>query len=257
MKYCNNCDKDTERYSSGHCKSCVRKRTEVFNKKRSEVGMKYTKYDKVSESRVAFNKESYERFDIRDIILSDKDKYIYFLLKNEELVYIGKSNGNLLGRINSHIKNKDFDDVYLRAVNDAKSLDKYEKKWIEKYRPKLNKEFIFNGITYDIFDLKTEQKITATKEDLINILDANKSTLDGLLHERRNKIYSRYVLYKNRPKESNFRNVLDTHTGKIEKHNYITFSEKVSKPQSHVWHFMNGLRKTFMKNRYVLINDVK
>jgi len=35
MKYCNNCNKDTERYSSGHCKPCVRQRNEVLNKKRS------------------------------------------------------------------------------------------------------------------------------------------------------------------------------------------------------------------------------
>lgn len=254
MKYCKNCNKDTERYSSGHCKTCVRQRNEVLNKKRSEVGVKYINYEKVSESKVVFNKENYERFDIRNILLSNKDKYIYFLLKNEELVYIGKSNGNLLARINNHIKDKDFDDVYLRAVNDAKSLDKYEKKWIEKYRPKLNKEFIFNGITYDIFDLKTEEKITATKEELINILDTNKSTLGGLLNEHRNKIYNRYVLYKNRPKESNFKNVLDNHTGEIERHNYITFSEKVGKSQNAVWYFMNGLQKTFQNKRYTLVD---
>lgn len=254
MKYCNNCNKDTERYSSGHCKPCVRQRNEVLNKKRSEVGVKYINYEKVSESRVVFNKENYERFDIKNILLSNKDKYIYFLLKNEELVYIGKSNGSLLGRISSHIKDKDFDDVYVRAVNDVKSLDKYEKKWIEKYRPKLNKEFIFNGITYDIFDLKTEEKITATKEELINTIGCNKHTINGFLNEDRKKLYNRYVIYKNRPKESNFKNVLDNHTGIVEKHNYITFAEKVGKSQSQVWYFMNGLHKTFMKKRYTLID---
>lgn len=254
MKYCNNCNKDTERYKSGHCKPCVRQRNEVLNKKRSEVGVKYIKYEKVSESRVAFDKESYERFDIRNILLSDKDKYIYFLLKNEELVYVGKSNGNLLMRINSHIKDKDFDDVYLRAVNDTKSLDKYERKWIEKYRPKLNKEFIFNGITYDIFDLKTEQKITANIEELVDLLNTNKPSLLEFLREKRKKLYSRYVLYKNRPKESNFKNVLDNHTGIVERHNYITFAEKVGKPQNQVWYFMNGLNKSFMKKRYTLVD---
>ena len=254
MKYCNNCNKDTERYKSGHCKPCVRQRNEVLNKKRSEVGVKYIKYEKVSESRVVFDKENYDRFDIRNIIKSSKNKYIYFLLLNNELVYVGKSNNNLLQRLNDHIKNKEFDDVYVREVSDVKSLNKYEKKYITKYRPKLNKEFIFNGITYDVFDLKTEEKITGTKDELIKLLNTNISTLNNLLNENRNKIYSRYVLYKNRPKESNFRNVLDNHTGIVEKHNYITFAEKVGKPKNHVWYFMNGLTKSFMKKRYTLID---
>ena len=243
MKYCKNCNKDTERYKSGHCKECVRQRNEVLNKKRSEVGVEYIRYEKVKESKVVFNKENYERFDIRNVITSSKNKYIYFLLKDDELVYVGKSNGNLLQRLNDHIKNKDFDDVYLRQVNDTKSLDKYEKKWIEKYRPKLNKEFIFNGITYDIFDLKTESKITGTKEELIQILNTNKQSLDGFLREDRKKLYSRYVLYKNRPKESNFKNVLDNHTGEIERHNYITLAEKLGKPQNHVWYFRMEFKK--------------
>ena len=66
-------------------------------------------------------------------------------------------------------------------------------------------------------------------------------------------MYSRYVLLKNKPKESSFRKVLDTHTGLIEKHNYITFAEKVNKKQNAVWYFMNGITKSFMKKRYVLV----
>ena len=254
MKYCNNCNKGTERYSSGHCKECIKKRNEKHNKKRADLTPKHLNYEKVAESRVVFNKENYDRFDIRDIIQSKKDKFIYFLLKDEELVYIGKSNGNLLSRINSHIKDKDFNDVYLRAVNDSKSLDKYEKKWIEKYRPKLNKEYIFSNITYDIFDLKTEEKITATKDELLNIIGCSKSSLENILNENRNKLYNRYVLYKNRPKESNFKNILDKHTGKVERHNYITFAEKVGKSQNAVWYFINGLTKSFMKKRYIIVD---
>lgn len=254
MKYCKNCNKETERYKSGHCKPCVKNRTELYNKKRADIQQSYLNYKKTSESKVVFNKENYERFDIRNIITSNKDKYIYFLLKDDELIYIGKSNRNLLQRLNSHIKDKDFNDVYVRAVNGVKSLDKYEKKWIEKYRPKLNKEFIFNGITYDIFDLKTEEKITGTKQELIELLKTNKHTLDGLLNENRKKLYNRYVLYKNRPKESNFKNVLDNHTGDIERHNYITFAEKVGKSQNAVWYFMKGLHKSFMKKRYTIVD---
>lgn len=254
MKYCNNCNKDTERYSSGHCKPCTRDRNSKFNKKRSELGQEYLNYEKVDKEKEEFNKDNYTQFDIRQILSSPKDKFIYFLLNKEELVYIGKSNGYLLGRLNSHMKDKEFDDVYVRAVSDTKSLNKYEKKWIEKYRPKLNKEFIFNGITYDLFDLKTEEKIIATKEELVGIIGCSISSIDGLLNENRNKLYNRYILYKNKPKKSNFRKVLDTHTGKIEKHNYITFAEKVGKSQNSVWYFMNGLNKTYMKKRYRLVD---
>ncbi len=254
MKYCKNCNKETDRYKSGHCKDCVKNRTSKFNEKRSEVGQKYLNYEKVGKEKVYFNKENYSQFNIRDILSSHKDKFIYFLLNNDELVYIGKSNGGLLGRLNVHIKDKEFNDVYVRPISDAKSLDKYEKKWIEKYRPKLNKEFLFNGITYDLFDLKTEEKIVATKEELLDIIGCSKSAIDGLLNENRKKIYNRYLLYKNRPKQSNFKNILDTHTGKTERHNYITFADKVGKSQNAVWYFMNGLIKTYMKKRYVLVD---
>ena len=47
--------------------------------------------------------------------------------------------------------------------------------------------------------------------------------------------------------------MLDNHTGEIERHNYITFAEKVGKTQNQVWYFMNGLTKTFMKKRYTLV----
>ena len=254
MKYCKNCNKETDRYKSGHCKDCIKNTNSKINKKRSELVQKYLNYEKAGKEKVYFNKENYSQFNIRDILSSHKDKFIYFLLNNDELVYIGKSNGGLLGRLNSHIKDKKFNDVYIRPVLDAKSLDKYEKKWIEKYRPKLNKEFLFNGITYDLFDLKTEEKIVATKEELLDIIGCSESAINGLLSENRKKIYNRYLLYKNRPKQSNFKNVLDKHTGKIERHNYITFADKVGKSQNAVWYFMNGLHKTYMKKRYVLVD---
>jgi len=254
MKYCKKCSKDTERYSSGHCKYCVKKRTEKFNKKRSDLGQEYLNYEKIGSEKVDFNKDDYTKFNLTEILSSSKNKYIYFLLQDDILVYIGKSYGNLLSRLNSHIKDKEFNEVYLKSVYDSKSLDKFERKWIEKYRPKLNKEFIFNNITYDIFDLKTEEKITVTKEELIDITKAAKSTINNFLYEKRNKLKSRYVLYKNRPKKSSFREVLDTHTGIVEKHNYITFSEKVGKPQNEVWYFIKGLSKTFMKKRYKLLD---
>tara|TARA_R110002050_G_scaffold289101_1_gene441579 strand:+ start:131 stop:904 length:774 start_codon:yes stop_codon:yes gene_type:complete len=255
-KYCSNCSKETERYKSGHCKPCSNKRSEVNNKKRSEINMSVINRVSISLDKEVFDKHLYTEFNIKDVIhlhKNNSDKFIYFLLKDNELVYIGKSNGNFLARINSHLKDKDFNNISYRAVLTISSLDKIEKQLITKYRPKLNKEYIFNDAKYDIFDLKTEETIRDTKANLVNILNTSETSLIGLLTDRRLKLYSRYVLLKNKPKESTFKNVLDKHTGLIERHNYITFAEKVGKNQNAVWYFMNGFSKTYMKKRYVLV----
>ena len=160
----------------------------------------------------------------------------------------------MFSRIASHLKDKDFNDILYRNVLTSSSLDKIERQLITKYRPKLNKEFIFHNAKYDIFDLKTEEVIRDTKENLIKLLNTNESTLNGLLHEYSKKIYSRYILLKNKPKESSFKNILDTRTGVIERHNYITFAEKMGKNQNNVWYFMNGFTKSYMKKRYVLVD---
>jgi len=256
MKYCKNCKKDTERYKAGNCKPCVNSRNKVANAKRSSVSMFIINKESINEDKQVFNKELYSEFNISEIIKLKKsgiDKFVYFLMKDNELVYIGMSNGNLLSRLNSHIKDKDFDSVLYKTVLREPSLSKIEKNLITKYRPKLNKDLIFTNAKYSIFDLKTEEVIRDTKDNLINILKSNKTSIEGLLSERNKKMYSRYVLLKNKPKESSFRKVLDTHTGLIEKHNYITFAEKVNKKQNAVWYFMNGIHKSFMKKRYLLV----
>lgn len=255
-KYCNNCNKETYRYASGHCKPCMNKRTEVSNKKRSKIKMSVINRVSISIDKEVFDKNLYTEFNIKDIIQLNKnnsDKFIYFLLKDNELVYIGKSNGNFLSRINSHLKDKDFSDIRYRTILTTSSLDKIEKQLITKYRPKLNKEYIFNDAKYDIFDLKTEEVIRGTKTSLIDTLRTTESSLNGLLQEHSKKLYKRYVLLKNKPIESTFKNVLDKKTGVVERYNYITFAEKVGKKQNAVWYFMNGFTKGYMKKRYELV----
>lgn len=257
MKYCNNCNKETDRYRSGHCKPCQKKRTDAKNIERSSTRMSVVNRISIIEEKHPFDKSLYSEFNLPKVISLNKsgiNKFIYFLMKDDELMYIGMSNGNLLSRLNSHIKDKDFDSVLYKTVLRESSLGKVEKRLITKYRPKLNKEFIFNDAKYDIFDLKTEEVIRDTKSNLLTILNATKSSLDNLLNENSTKLYGRYVLSKNKPKESSFRKVLDTHTGKIERHNYITFAEKVNKKQNAVWYFMNGFTKGYMKKRYVLVD---
>ena len=257
MKYCSKCSSETERYGSGHCKPCVKKRNELKNIERSSLKMSIVNRRAIKEDKEIFNKDLYNKFSIDEIINLNKlgqDKFIYFLLKKDELVYIGKSNRNFLGRINSHLKDKDFDSIMYKTILTESSLGKVEKQLITKYRPKLNKEFIFNDAKYDIFDLKTEEVVRDTKSNLRIRLNSSKSGIDNLLSEGRLKLYGRYVLLKNKPKESSFRKVLDNETGLIEKHNYITFAEKTGERQNNVWSFMNGITKSFMKKRYVLVD---
>jgi len=184
MKYCSNCNKETDRYKSGHCKPCQKKRTDASNIKKSSKRMSVVNRISISEEKYPFDKSLYSEFNLPKIISlnnSGIDKFIYFLMKDNELMYIGMSNGNLLSRLNSHIKSKNFDSVLYKTVLRESSLGKIEKRLITKYRPKLNKEFIFNDAKYDIFDLKTEEVIRDTKSNLLTILNATKSSLNNLL----------------------------------------------------------------------------
>jgi len=66
------------------------------------------------------------------------DKFVYLLSKNNEIVYVGQSNGYLLSRISTHLKDKDFDKVYYIAVKPKDDLNALERTIISKYNPKLN-----------------------------------------------------------------------------------------------------------------------
>lgn len=255
--YCNNCQKVTERYSSGHCKICVRKRSKVFNDIRNS---KYNKEEILHKNhnkirKPDFSKEAYSRLTIESVIedfSNQKYYFIYFLLKDNKVVYVGQSNKNVLDRINNHLKDKVFDEVYYKSFSVENVMDEYEKKFIMKYRPKFNKEVIHEGIKYAFFDLKTEEVIHWTINEAMHNTGCSKSTVLGLLGGHRKSLYKRYVLEANKPQHTNFRNVLDTHTGIISRHNYITFAEMVGVSQNKVWYFMNGLNKSFLKKRYVL-----
>lgn len=63
--------------------------------------------------------------------------FIYFLLHNNKIVYIGQS-GDIHGRVISHRRNKVFDSI--RSIEcHIKNLNFYEKRWIDKFKPKYNK----------------------------------------------------------------------------------------------------------------------
>lgn len=66
---------------------------------------------------------------------------IYFLYKQKELVYIGKT-GNVFSRICGHIDvKKKFDNVKIMYVKSYSDMHIIEPYLICKHKPKLNKEF--------------------------------------------------------------------------------------------------------------------
>jgi hypothetical protein len=77
--------------------------------------------------------------------LEPKYFIVYQLLKDGEIVYIGKTS-NIHKRLASHIKNKDFNNVLLFKCPDETYQSVLEQTLIEKYRPPLNKSLNLNLI---------------------------------------------------------------------------------------------------------------
>lgn len=256
-KYCSNCNKVTERYARGNCKECMRKRNitkSITQKKILEEQNKYVK--KIRKE--TFNKESYTKFTIENLILdknNGKQNYIYFLTKGDNLVYIGKSENNFLFRIGQHIKNKDFDDIYYKSFSMTGVVEEYEKNLIIKYRPKYNKMLAYSGAKVQILDTKTLEVFESSVDELVERTGCAISTAQNLVLGKRNKMYNRYILNENRTGIQVYKNILDTHTGNIERHSIATFAEKVGVSQNSLWHFFRGIAKSFRSKRYLLIED--
>lgn len=68
------------------------------------------------------------------------DKFIYFLIKNEEVVYVGQTSKGVC-ILYQHLANKDFDKVYILWVRDKKEMNKLKKFYILKYKPIYNKKY--------------------------------------------------------------------------------------------------------------------
>jgi predicted GIY-YIG superfamily endonuclease len=83
---------------------------------------------------------------IKEYFKEEYPSCIYFLVKDKEIVYIGKS-CNLLSRINNHCKNKEFDKIFYRPLENYKGIEltKLEKALIRAVRPKYNKENLLNS----------------------------------------------------------------------------------------------------------------
>lgn len=73
---------------------------------------------------------------------------VYILKQDDTIVYVGKST-DVCVRLNTHAKEKDFDEVYIIETEDKRSQDFCENSLILKYKPKYNKSVnikLTNGV---------------------------------------------------------------------------------------------------------------
>lgn len=69
-----------------------------------------------------------------------KSNVVYFLIKNSELVYVGRTN-NFFWRISEHQEDgKDFDDFRIMELECKEVTVFVEKFYVTTYKPKLNKQ---------------------------------------------------------------------------------------------------------------------
>lgn len=69
-----------------------------------------------------------------------KSQVVYFLIKNSELVYVGRTN-NFFWRISWHQEDgKDFDDFRIMELECKEVTVFVEKFYVTTYKPKLNKQ---------------------------------------------------------------------------------------------------------------------
>lgn len=112
-----------------------------------------------------------------DLILDATKNYlIYFLLQNNDVVYVGQTTQNVL-RPFAH-KDKIFNSVaIIYQTEDKDELDKLEEFYIKKYTPKYNKVFNQDGyaneVVNDLFQLEKIRNFSRyyfTREEINKML---------------------------------------------------------------------------------------
>jgi len=93
-------------------------------------------YLKLYKGRLNLANENKELVYVSDYY---KKKGIYFLMKNEVVVYVGMSNYSIHHRIDSHKRNKEFDNVFFIDLKNCGSLNVAEYVYINIFNPKYNK----------------------------------------------------------------------------------------------------------------------
>ena len=119
MKKCSICKeiKPLEDFRRGRiCRDCERKKNNINSKK----------YHEESKNKV-------------------KGNFVYRLIHNNEIIYIGKST-QINVRLTHHLRDKDFDTVEVIQFDNEVDMCISEIYFINKYKPRLNKEFIYSDV---------------------------------------------------------------------------------------------------------------
>lgn len=119
MKKCSICKeiKPLEDFRRGRiCRDCERKKNNINSKK----------YHEESKNKV-------------------KGNFVYRLIHNNEIIYIGKST-QINVRLTYHLRDKDFDTVEVIQFDNEVDMCISEIYFINKYKPRLNKEFIYSDV---------------------------------------------------------------------------------------------------------------
>ena len=107
---------------------------------------------------------------------------IYFLIKDNEVVYVGQSK-NGINRIAFHIYNrKDFDSFYFINCN-IKELNDLENYYIIKYQPKYNKRLSRNSTNLISFSNFYYQEYKYDKAPRLSFKKAKEEIIKNKLYE--------------------------------------------------------------------------
>lgn len=112
----------------------------------------------------------------------DKTGYIYFLIKNNEVIYVGQSR-NINQRMSQHNLDSDYTHYYI-TENRNEDIRKLESQYIKKFSPKDNTRGL--GLPTTIFPCKVNDNIyykikeKAVRENISISSIVNKALLDYL-----------------------------------------------------------------------------
>lgn len=99
-----------------------------------------------------------------------KKQFIYFLIKNDEVVYVGQTKKQGLRRPFSHT-DKDFEEVKIICYEEEK-IDMMEDYYIKKYMPKYNKNLNYSE-NYSLMRARNKLR-TITKNNKLSITHLKK-----------------------------------------------------------------------------------
>ena len=125
------------------------------------------------------------------VVDATKDYLIYFLLKENDVVYVGQTTRNLL-RPFAH-KDKIFDSVaIIYQAEDRELLNEVEEFYIKKYSPKYNKVFNPDGYANQVItDYAEIEKIKQLSSYFMNLEQVNEQLKEHGLYELTKRDYKR------------------------------------------------------------------